>query len=82
MSITKTVDGDTTITTIDGQEFQDLKAALEKAARGDTPPGHCYECKEPFTHKNVFTSAGWRETNISHLCERCWDAMFAEDDDE
>lgn len=82
MSITRTVDGEVEIVTIDGADFQQLKADLDKAARGETPPGHCYECKEPFSNANVFTSAGWKETGISNLCERCWDAMFSEDDDE
>lgn len=81
MSITKTIDGQVEIVTIDGDDFQKLKTDLEKEARGDTPAGHCLECKEPFSSANVFTPAGWKETSISNLCERCWDSMFAEDDE-
>lgn len=82
MTITRTIDGHVQVVTIDGDDFQKLKADLDKAARGNTPDGHCYECKEPFSNLNVFTPAGWRETTISKMCERCWDAMFAEEDDD
>jgi predicted Zn-ribbon and HTH transcriptional regulator len=40
----------------------------------------CRECKQLFSDKNVHTSAGWKETRISGICEDCFDAMFAGDD--
>lgn len=49
---------------------------LSKALFGETPPGHCVECKAPFQHGvNVHTEAGWRETEMSHMCENCFDDM-------
>jgi hypothetical protein len=35
----------------------------------------CIFCKEPFSDKNVFTQLGWRETQISGMCEKCFDNM-------
>lgn len=40
----------------------------------------CYSCSEEFTEKNVFTSLGWRETQISGTCEECFNEMFKEDE--
>jgi len=42
--------------------------------------GSCIHCGEPFSAKNVFTQAGWRETRISGYCEACFDLLFAETD--
>lgn len=42
----------------------------------------CVLCKEPFGEANVFTQAGWRETQITGLCEACFDRVTAEDDEE
>lgn len=36
---------------------------------------HCIICDESFTEKNCFTDAGWRETQISGLCESCFDGV-------
>ncbi len=41
----------------------------------------CVHCGEPFSGKNVFTEAGWKETRISGYCEACFDLLFAETDD-
>lgn len=43
---------------------------------------HCVECKEAFSQKNTRTPAGRSETQISGLCENCWDAVFADNEDE
>lgn len=40
--------------------------------------GRCVFCGLPFTDENVFTEAGWRETRISQICEKCFDEMFEE----
>jgi hypothetical protein len=48
----------------------------------DTPAGHCYHCKEPFSDQNVHSAAGWAETRISGMCENCWDELFADEDED
>lgn len=66
---------------MDSQSFQvDLKA-LSLSLFGETEPGCCVECKKPFKDGvNVHTEAGWRETEMSHMCENCFDDMGEEDD--
>ncbi len=34
---------------------------------------HCRCCGLPFSDANVFSDAGWLETQISGLCEVCFD---------
>lgn len=42
---------------------------------------HCIECDQEFKlDVNVFTIAGHRETQISGLCECCFDELFWNDD--
>lgn len=43
---------------------------------------HCINCKEPFTIKNVHTQEGARETQISSLCEDCFDKITLGLEDE
>lgn len=63
--------------------LKDLQADLAKAVgKTDTPAGHCYVCKDPFSDQNVHTAAGWAETRISGMCENCWDETFAESDED
>lgn len=81
MSITKRVDGDVEITTITGADLEAFKKQC-KDALGPTLPGHCVVCKEPFSDENVFTPAGWGETKISQTCEKCWDDMWKEEDED
>jgi len=38
----------------------------------------CYCCGEPFSPDNTHTAAGWRETQISGLCEDCFDLLVRE----
>lgn len=40
----------------------------------------CISCTEPFSKQNVFTEAGWREVQISRMCERCFDELFDDED--
>lgn len=42
---------------------------------------HCFQCKQPFTSENVYSDMGWRETQISGICEKCFDKMFEESED-
>jgi hypothetical protein len=39
---------------------------------------HCLNCKEEFSNKNVYSAAGWSETQISGFCEKCFDEITAE----
>lgn len=39
-------------------------------------PDYCVSCGEKFSNKNVFTKVGWKETEISGICEKCWDGVF------
>lgn len=38
----------------------------------------CCDCKQPFTQLNVKSLLGWRETQISGMCETCFDKLFQE----
>jgi len=44
--------------------------------------GKCVDCGNAFTEENVHTADGWRETQISGLCEDCFDLATEEPDDE
>lgn len=37
----------------------------------------CIDCKQGFSPINTTTPAGWRETQISGVCEACFDNLFA-----
>lgn len=38
--------------------------------------GRCVDCGQHFVDGvNVFSDAGWRETEISQTCEKCFDAL-------
>lgn len=67
-------------------ELQAFKDALSVAATGQTAAqaqekGLCIQCKEPALPK-CYSDAGIREYHISGMCEKCFDNMFAEEDDE
>jgi len=61
------------------QEFVDNMARLVFGVAPSDIPGHCIKCREGFSPSNVYTDAGWRETKISGLCERCFDEICKED---
>jgi hypothetical protein len=44
----------------------------------------CRVCGERFSDANVYSQAGWLETQISGICEVCFDTLadIPEDDDE
>ena len=42
---------------------------------------HCICCGYEFSKLNVFTVDGAKETQISGTCEKCFDELFAEEDD-
>jgi hypothetical protein len=43
--------------------------------------GVCISCGQPFTDGNVHSDAGWRETQISGMCEDCFDTLLEEEED-
>ena len=42
----------------------------------------CVHCNEPFSHKNVYSAEGWAETQISGLCEKCFDLILKTEEDD
>ena len=38
----------------------------------------CICCGKPFSHDNCYSLAGWKETQISGLCELCFDGCTKE----
>ena len=44
----------------------------------------CVCCNLPFTSQNVYSRAGWKETQISGMCEKCFDeaCYFPEEDED
>lgn len=66
--------------------LQDIKDSLAKDACGMTTAeawakGICIDCKQPAAPK-CHTPEGRGEYRISAMCEECFDALFAEDDEE
>ena len=47
----------------------------------DNAPQCCIQCQQPFTEENVKTLLGWKETRLSGMCEKCFDALFEEEDE-
>jgi hypothetical protein len=43
---------------------------------------NCVCCKEEFSKENVFTKEGAAETQISGMCEKCFDAIFEEEEED
>lgn len=40
----------------------------------------CVECGHVFSDGNTKTAPGWRDTQIVGMCEKCYDALFAEEE--
>jgi hypothetical protein len=54
---------------------EEFKVLLEaKACKFE----NCVACKKMFTSLNTHTEAGWRETQISGICETCFDKAFGD----
>jgi hypothetical protein len=61
-------------------KLNQLKRQLAEDCYGEQPNGKtCLECKQPFSDRNTHSEAGWKETQISGLCEDCFDALFEEE---
>lgn len=56
-------------------QFQALRA------KGLVRYRSCITCSNVFSKANVKTLMGWRETQISGICETCFDKMFEKFDD-
>jgi hypothetical protein len=56
-------------------DFRQLEATRK------LPYAKCISCSAPFSETNVRTSAGWRETQISGMCEVCYDELFQDAQD-
>lgn len=41
----------------------------------------CIDCGQTFSTTNVYSVAGWRETQLSGLCESCFDRITEEKSD-
>ena len=54
------------------EDFEELKTTVYALY------DHCVHCKEDFFPSNVLTKAGWVETQLSGSCEKCWDTLFAD----
>jgi len=54
-------------------DFEQLRIARE------APFLSCYLCAKPFSALTVKTPEGWRETQISGMCEVCYDDLFREE---
>ena len=52
------------------------------AGRNKLQFSKCIECSNPFSDANVVSRAGWLETQISGMCENCFDTLFAEEEPE
>lgn len=61
------------------ESWEDFK---ELVATGFAGYRHCVTCHEDFAQGNVFTSAGWRETQLGGMCERCFDTLFSDGEGE
>jgi len=72
----------------EGKALDDLKAKLEDQIKTETgclprkrrAKGLCIECLEPALAK-CYSADGRGEYRISGMCEKCFDEMFAEDED-
>ena len=40
----------------------------------------CVSCMDDFRPDNTHTKLGWVETQISRMCEDCYDRLFADDE--
>lgn len=64
----------------EGEELERLKEDLRSCyPYPNVTKDTCIHCGEKFSLENTFTPAGWRETRISQLCEKCFDNLVKED---
>lgn len=61
-----------------GKLPESLSDFLVLEAQGGLRYVGCDYCGEKFSNVNVKTGLGWAETQISGMCERCFDRIFRE----
>jgi len=66
--------------------LRDIQNKMTKAVYGQTldealDTQLCIKCKEPAIAK-CYSPAGIKEYNLSGLCEECFDAIMAENDED
>ena len=61
-------------------EINDYLSEFQAKYKAQEQLNHCIQCKQKFSHENVFTEEGKAETQISQLCEKCFDALFQYDE--
>jgi len=59
------------------EEFEQLRVN----ARDQLKYIRCTDCGDGFCPTNVITSRGWKETQISGMCENCFDLLFNNEED-
>lgn len=59
---------------------RDLYESQKRFAAENIKYTKCVGCTQRFSDENCFTQAGWQETQISGLCERCFDAATQEEE--
>lgn len=66
------------------EDMDRIRALLKEAGfeRGLSQGDTCAHCGMTFTFDNVHTDAGWMETQISGLCETCYDSIVGTDEPE
>lgn len=42
----------------------------------------CIICRNSFAKRNTKTALAWAETQISGMCQYCWDGLFRPDEPE
>lgn len=61
---------------------EDFKELTERLLAGTYVHLHtsCTMCHHFFSTTNTFSAKGWAETQISQLCEECFNGLFADVD--
>ena len=55
------------------EDFEELRAMPHQF-----PMLRCIACSERFSSKNTRSRAAWRETQITGMCENCFDDLWRE----
>lgn len=64
------------ITAYRPKSFEEFKGILDT---GNFILSYCMSCHQEFSSLNVFSPTGWRETQISGLCEKCFDEAMLDE---
>lgn len=65
----------------DDQIWKEFEKSLNEGITINSSQGVCVCCNKPFTDENVYSEAGWRETKITQMCEKCFDDATLSDED-